>query len=113
MKRPPKTPEPASATAFINARLIDPASGRDEQGGLVVRDGVIADLGSHLRRTAPDNAEVIDCGGHVLSPGLIDCQVFTGDPGQEHRETLKTASLRALADRTMSRLSRQVMVAAW
>ncbi len=97
MKRPPKTPEPASATAFINARLIDPASGRDEQGGLVVRDGVIADLGSHLRRTAPDNAEVIDCGGHVLSPGLIDCQVFTGDPGQEHRETLKTASFAAAA----------------
>ena len=97
MKRSTKTPEPPNATAFINARLIDPASGRDEQGGLVVREGVIEDLGSHLRRTAPDNAEVIDCEGHVLAPGLIDCQVFTGDPGQEHRETLKTASFAAAA----------------
>lgn len=85
------------ATVFLNARLIDPASGRDEPGGLLVRDAVIADLGGHLRRNAPDGAKVIDCQGHVLAPGLIDCQVFTGDPGQEHRETLKTASFAAAA----------------
>jgi dihydroorotase len=96
----PAARTPASAppaTAFLNARLIDPASGRDEPGGLLVRDGVIADLGGHLRRNAPDGASVIDCQGHVLAPGLIDMQVFTGDPGQEHRETLKTASFAAAA----------------
>ena len=97
MKRPSPSAPAAAATVFINARLIDPASGRDEPGGLLVRDGLIADLGGHLRRSAPDGAEVIDCQGHVLSPGLIDCQVFTGDPGQEHRETLKTASFAAAA----------------
>ena len=54
-------PPPAvDATAFLNARLIDPASGRDEPGGLLVRGGVIADLGAHLRRNAPDGAAVID-----------------------------------------------------
>jgi dihydroorotase len=84
-------------TVFLNARLIDPESGRDEPGGLLVRDGLIADVGPHLRRNAPDGASVIDCQGHVLAPGLIDCQVFTGDPGQEHRETLKTASFAAAA----------------
>ncbi len=93
----PATANDAPATAFINARLIDPASGRDEPGGLVVRDSEIADFGGHLRRTAPDGADVIDCQGHVLCPGLIDCQVYTGDPGQEHRETLKTASFAAAA----------------
>src|SRR5690606_29414447 len=35
--------------------------------------------------------------GHVLAPGLIDMQVFTGEPGAEHRETLKTASQAAAA----------------
>ena len=30
--------------AFINARLIDPETRRDEPGGLVVRAGLIADL---------------------------------------------------------------------
>jgi dihydroorotase len=95
MQRP--TPDAPRAIAFLNARIIDPASGRDEPGGLVVRDGVIADLGAHLRRKAPDGTEVVDCQGHVLSPGLIDCQVYTGDPGEEHRETLKTASFAAAA----------------
>ena len=88
---------PDEATAFLNARLIDPASGKDEPGGLLVRDGVIAELGAKLRRNAPENARVIDCKGHVLCPGLIDMQVFTGEPGQEHRETLKTASQAAAA----------------
>ena len=82
---------------FINARLVDPGSNRDEPGGLLVKDGVIADLGAHLRRNAPEGAEVIDCKGHVLCPGLIDAQVFTGEPGSEHRETLKTASHAAAA----------------
>lgn len=85
------------ATAFINARIIDPASDRDEAGGLIVRNGLIEDLGPHLRRNAPEGATVIDCKGHVLAPGLIDAQVFAGEPGFEHRETLKTASHAAAA----------------
>lgn len=82
---------------FLNARLIDPESGRDELGGLFVQDGLIADIGPHLRRNAPEGAAVVDCQGHVLCPGLIDAQVFSGEPGQEHRETLKTASRAAAA----------------
>ncbi len=87
----------AGGVVFINARLIDPASDRDEPGGLLVVDGKIADLGPHLRRNAPEGAEVVDCKGHVLAPGIIDAQVFTGEPGYEHRETLKTASHAAAA----------------
>ncbi|HVJ78133.1 MAG TPA: dihydroorotase [Hyphomicrobium sp.] len=85
------------ATVFINARLVDPATNRDEPGGLLVKDGLISDLGSHLRRNAPEGTTVVDCKGHILSPGLIDVQVFTGEPGYEHRETLKTASHAAAA----------------
>ncbi|MGE0767410.1 MAG: dihydroorotase [Hyphomicrobiaceae bacterium] len=97
MKRSLQPTEAPGATAFINARLVDPASGRDEPGGLLVAGNEIADLGGHLRRNAPHGARVVDCDGHVLCPGLIDMQVFTGDPGQEHRETLKTASFAAAA----------------
>jgi dihydroorotase len=97
MRKPITPPDAERPQVFINARLIDPASGRDEPGGLLVKGGEIADLGGHLRRNAPDGADVVDCSGHVLAPGLIDCQVFTGDPGQEHRETLKTASYAAAA----------------
>ena len=92
-----KEPPAPGSTVYINARLIDPASGRDEPGGLLVQSGEIADLGPHLRRNAPEGVEVIDCKGRVLCPGLIDAQVFTGEPGYEHRETLKTASFAAAA----------------
>jgi dihydroorotase len=91
------TSDNGETTAFLNARIIDPASGKDQPGGLLVKDGLIADVGDHLRRNAPDKARVIDCKGHVLCPGLVDMQVFTGEPGQEHRETLKTASHAAAA----------------
>ena len=40
---------------------------------------------------------MIDCENHVLAPGLIDMQVSTGEPGEEHRETLATASRAAAA----------------
>jgi dihydroorotase len=84
--------------AFINARLADPASGLDAPGALLVEDGHIVDVGPRLFHDGrPAGAEIIDCGGHVLAPGLIDMRVFTGEPGSEHRETLESASLAAAA----------------
>jgi hypothetical protein len=83
--------------ALVNARLVDPASGLDAFGGLLVADGVIADLGMHIMEGAVDGAEFLDCGGRTVAPGLIDMMVFSGEPGHEHRETLATASRAAAA----------------
>ncbi len=88
---------PHEPTVLINARVIDPASGRDEPGGVLIKDGLITDVGAKLRRNAPEGYKVIDCQGHILAPGLVDMQVFTGEPGSEHRETLRTASRAAAA----------------
>ena len=96
-KAPEKSLPAGQSVVFINARVVDPSTNRDEPGGVLVKDGLIADLGPHLRRNAPAGVEVVDCKGHVLAPGLIDMQVFTGEPGFEHRETLKTASHAAAA----------------
>ena len=85
-------------TVFCNARLIDPASGLDAKGGLLVENGKIADVGPRLFANADRNdPETIDCKGLVLAPGLIDMRVFTGEPGSEHRETLESASRAAAA----------------
>jgi dihydroorotase len=84
--------------AFRNARLIDPASGLDAKGGLLVENGRIADVGPRLFHDAePGDPEVIDCRGLVLASGLIDARVFTGEPGAEHRESLESASAAAAA----------------
>jgi len=85
-------------TAFINARLIDPASGLDANGALLVDGGKIADLGPRLFNDGkPADATIIDCQGEVLAPGLVDLRVFTGEPGAEHRETLASAGESAAA----------------
>ena len=84
--------------AFTNARLIDPATGTEAHGGVLVRDGLIAAIGPSVKPGAlPADADIHDCGGLVLAPGLIDLIAFAGEPGAEHRETLRTASEAAAA----------------
>jgi dihydroorotase len=83
---------------LAKAHLVDPASGREEDGGVLVRGGVIAALGAELRADAvgPD-VEIVDCEGLVVAPGLVDMRAFVGEPGAEHRETIASASLAAAA----------------
>lgn len=82
---------------FVNARLIDPASGSESRGGLLVAGGRIADLGASVTGDAAGGARIVDCGGDVLAPGLIDMQAFVGEPGAEHRETIASATHAAAA----------------
>lgn len=80
-----------------DARLIDPATGRDERGALLMRSGLIADVLWGQPRPAVADATTVDCAGAVVSPGLVDLRAFVGEPGAEHRETLRTASEAAAA----------------
>ena len=84
--------------AFVNARLLDPESGYDGPGALVVTEGVIADVrgAPSLEAPSPD-LQVLDCGGALLIPGLVDLRVKTGEPGAEPKETLKSAARAAAA----------------
>jgi dihydroorotase len=88
----------APPTAFVNARVVDPESGYDGPGCVVVAEGVIADVQKRpdLASGAP-GMKVIDCAGAVLAPGLIDIRVKTGEPGAETKETLLSASRAAAA----------------
>jgi dihydroorotase len=88
---------PTRPIALINARLIDPSSQLEQLGGVLIADGLIADLGPHIAARTVGDAELLNCAGHVLAPGLIDMMVFAGEPGHEHRETLATASRAAAA----------------
>ena len=80
--------------AFTHARLIDPMQNIDATGTLLVVDGKVAGFG---KVDIPANMPTQDCSGLAILPGLIDMQVFTGEPGEEHRETLATASQAAAA----------------
>jgi dihydroorotase len=94
---PAKTPggRGGPAVAYVNARLLDPASSLDAPGGMVVRNGTVAEIGSHLATAgalAATGIETIDCQGLCLAPGLVDMRVQLREPGEEHKETISTAS---------------------
>jgi len=95
MPNPPPTPPP---TPFLNARLVDPETGYDGPGSLIVADGLVADV---VRRPTYEglssDIEAIDCAGALLAPGLVDIRVKTGEPGAEPKETLKSAARAAAA----------------
>jgi dihydroorotase len=78
---------------ITNARLLDPASGLDAPGSLLVGEGRIVSLTG-----APaGDAEVFDAGGNLLCPGLVDLRAAVGEPGAEHRETIASAAEAAAA----------------
>ncbi len=78
---------------FINARLINPETGTDTLGSLTVTGGQIVAMDS----AAPEGAEVIDCGGHCLAPGIVDWGVKIGEPGERHKESFRSAGQSAAA----------------
>ncbi|HZL59871.1 MAG TPA: dihydroorotase [Stellaceae bacterium] len=85
-------------TLFTNARLLDPASGLDRAGELLVEDGVIAALGPNLGRDGVGaDTRTVDCAGGCLAPGLVDMRVQLREPGNEHQETLASGAAAAAA----------------
>ena len=95
------TPQPPSvraerppASLFIRGgRIIDPATGRDEIGDLLVEEGRVAE------GTAPRDASVpvIEARGLIVAPGLIDMHVHLREPGGGQKETIATGARAAAA----------------
>jgi dihydroorotase len=93
-----KRKEAWGRTAFVNARLLDPATGLDAPGALLVDDEAIADVGPRLfADSVPEGAEVVDCQGLCLAPGLVDMRVQLREPGEEHKGTLVSEGRAAVA----------------
>ena len=65
--------------------------GEGEPVSLVVRDGVVADIGSGL--SGP--SETLDAEGLVLLPGFVDLHAHLREPGGEESETIATGSAAA------------------
>ncbi|HEU4355691.1 MAG TPA: dihydroorotase, partial [Actinomycetota bacterium] len=70
---------------FAGARIVDPESGRDDLGDVLVVDGAIRPVDE-----APSDVARIDCAGLVLAPGLVDPHTHLREPGREDKETVQT-----------------------
>jgi dihydroorotase len=90
--------QPPRPVLFSGARLIDPATGRDAPGDLLVVDGRIAAVGAGLAdKGLPDGTERVTGAGLCLAPGLVDLRVQLREPGEEHKETIASAGAAAAA----------------
>ncbi|MCY3647538.1 MAG: dihydroorotase [Chloroflexi bacterium] len=82
-----------SVVLIRGGRLIDPATGRDEQGDVLIENGHIRAAGGSI---AADGAEVVDAAGCIVTPGFIDLHAHLREPGFEQKGTLATETEAAL-----------------
>jgi dihydroorotase len=83
---------------LANARLIDPSRNIDGPGDVLIVDGVIRDARRGIGAAGvPEGADIINCAGMIVAPGLVDMRAFVGEPGANHRETFASASRAAAA----------------
>ncbi|MGC2525302.1 MAG: dihydroorotase [Stellaceae bacterium] len=76
------------------ARLLDPESGHDATGDLLIEGERIAAFGGII---AADGAEIVDGEGLCLAPGLVDMRVQLREPGAEHMESVESGGHAAAA----------------
>jgi dihydroorotase len=90
-----------SRILITNARLVDPASGRDDVGAIGIDGERIAIVahgsGAHIRMRDFDATRMIDARGAVLVPGLVDLAARLGEPGHEHAGLLESELAAAVA----------------
>ena len=91
---------------LANARLIDPSRDLDIVGDVLIADGAIREAKRGIGAAGvPEGTEVVDCRGHIVAPGLIDMRAFIGEPGEEGRESIASASQAAPMPRLASRIA--------
>jgi dihydroorotase len=79
---------------ITGGRVIDPANKRDAIGDLYAVDGKLVDSLTDEQKQA---AVTVDASGLVVAPGLVDIHVHFRDPGQTHKESIRSGSEAAAA----------------
>lgn len=77
------------ALLLKGGRVVDPAVGLDATLDIVIRDGVIAEVGEDL---SIPKGETIDCAAKVVLPGLVDAHTHLREPGREDEETVESGT---------------------
>ncbi len=73
-----------------NGRIIDPSRETDRIADLIVDNGKIAGMEEPGTSPVMGFDRIIDASGCLVVPGLIDLHVHFREPGQTHKETIKT-----------------------
>ncbi len=71
-------------------RIVDPSQDIDRVADLVLKDGKVAGIESNA--AASGDFEVVNAKGLLVTPGWVDIHCHFREPGQGHKETIKTGS---------------------
>jgi len=74
-------------TVVLKGGEVVDETGRRRVDVLVGDDGLVAAVGEAL-----DGDQVLDCGGCIVSPGLVDLHTHLRQPGREEAETIESGS---------------------
>ena len=85
--------------------LIDPCSNSITKKDIYLKNNLVEKILKNIDKSLDQNAEVIDCNELYISPGLVDMRVHLCDPGIEHKETIKSASMSAVSGGITSMVS--------
>ena len=77
------------ALLLKGGRVVDPAAGLDAVCDVLIRDGVIVEVGTDLKMAKGDT---VDCAEKIVLPGLVDVHTHLRDPGQEYKETIASGT---------------------
>ena len=88
-----------------NTHMIDPASGTDARKDILIQDDKIIKIADSVTEKEAavfsgeeaDMLQVIDAGGMIAAPGLVDAHVHFREPGFEHKEDIRTGARAAAA----------------
>ena len=82
-------------TGIRGGRIIDPVSGRDFIGDLILENGTIKAVGEQLNLDGCE--DIIEAAGMTVAPGLVDVHVHFRDPGLTYKEDILTGARAAAA----------------
>lgn len=77
-------------------RVVDPGH-PDKVADIYIQDGKIARINEadSVKEDLPAGTTIVDAGGKLVFPGLIDMHVHFREPGFEYKETIETGCLAA------------------
>ena len=79
-----------------NGRIIDPDTNLDMIGDVLIDKDRIIDIADNID-IGENEAQVIDCSGCVVGPGLVDIHVHFRDPGFTYKEDIESGAKCAAA----------------
>lgn len=84
-------------TWIRGGRIVDPATGRDDVGDVLIEGDRIRRVGRVDAPVPVANCDTLDATGLVVTPGLIDMRVHLREPGNEEEETIASGARAAVA----------------